>query len=446
MALATLAFLVFAWREALAPIDPPAVSGFDPSSIERGAQLAALGDCITCHTTSGGHAFAGGRAIPTPFGTIYSTNITPDPSTGIGRWSRDAFARAMREGVDRQGKHLYPVFPYDHFTLITDADIEALYAFFMTRPPVRAQTPTNTIPFPLGFRPLLAGWKLLFFRQGRFRADPGHDAAWNRGAYLVEAVAHCGACHTPRNGLGAEKEGEHFAGGEVESWHAYAMNASSQSPMPWSVDAMEFYLRHGWQASHGVARGPMAPVTENVAVVSAADMRAVASYVVVGMGKPSAERVQRAAAIAGDPTAGVAAGTIATADKDGARIYAAACAGCHEGSAPLPFGGMNLALRIGIAGEDPTNLLHIVLDGLPAIGESQQPIMPGFRKTLSNQQLISLLTYLRSRFAGKPLWTNLQAAIRHDANTVALPLAPSEAPPQQPPQAQPTDARTGDSR
>jgi mono/diheme cytochrome c family protein len=457
VALAMLAFLVFAWRETLAPIEPPAASGFDPSSIERGAQLAALGDCITCHTASGGHAFAGGRAIPTPFGTIYSTNITPDPSTGIGRWSRDAFARAMREGVDRQGEHLYPAFPYDHFTLITDADIQALYAFFMTRQPVQAQTPTNAIPFPLRFRPLLAGWKLLFFRQGRFRADPEHDAVWNRGAYLAEGVAHCGACHTPRNGLGAEKKSQHFAGGEAESWHAYAINASSQSPVPWSVDAMAFYLRNGWQASHGVARGPMAPVTENMAVVSAVDVGAVASYVVAGMGMPSAERVQRAAAIAAHPTgggaggvasagAGGAAGGATTADKEGWRIYAAACAGCHEGSAPLPFGSMNLALSIGVAGEDPTNLLHVVLDGLPATGESAQPIMPGFRKTLSNQQLISLLTYLRSRFAGKPLWTNTQAAIRHDASALELPAAPSEASPQPPPQAQPTDARTGDSR
>lgn len=451
MGLVTLAFLVFAWREALAPIEPPAASGFHPSSVERGAQLAALGDCITCHTAGGGHAFAGGRAIPTPFGTIYSTNITPDPSTGIGRWSREAFARAMRKGVDRQGEHLYPAFPYDHFTLITDADIEALYAFFMTRQPVREQTPTNAIRFPFGFRPLLAGWKLLFFRPGRFRADPRHDAAWNRGAYLAEGVAHCGACHTPRNGLGAEKESQHFAGGETESWHAYAINASSQSPVPWNVNAMAFYLHYGWQASHGVARGPMAPVAQNMAVVSDGDVRAVAGYVVTGMGTPGAERVQRAAAIAGNlaaataPTGG-ASGGATTADRDGANIYGAACAGCHERSAPLPFGGMNLALSIGIAGEDPTNLLHVILDGLPATGEAQQPIMPGFRKTLSDQQLIWLLTYLRARFADKLLWANTRAAIRNDEKAVARPPAAADLLPQSPPQTQPTDARLGDHR
>jgi mono/diheme cytochrome c family protein len=455
MALVTLAFLVFAWRPALTPIQPPAASGFDSVAIERGAQLAALGDCITCHTASGGHAFAGGRAIPTPFGTIYSTNITPDPSTGIGRWSRAAFTRAMREGVDRDGEHLYPAFPYDHFTLLAGDDIAALYAFFMTRQPVRRVTPANTIPFPLGFRPLLAGWKLLFFRDERFRADSAHDTVWNRGAYLAEGIAHCGACHTTRDWLGAEKASQHFSGGEADGWHAYAINTASQSPLPWDVEAMEFYLRNGWQALHGVARGPMAPVAENIAVAAESDVRAVSSYVVAGMGSASPERTRRAAAIVADPAAGFGDAPDHGSDSvsnptspniDGARSYAAACAGCHEGDAPLPFGGMRLALSIGVAGEDPTNLLHVILDGLPATGESRQPIMPGFRKTLSDQQLVSLLTYLRSHFAHKPLWPNTAKAIRADANAAALLATPSQVPPQSSPQPQPQDTRTGDRR
>jgi mono/diheme cytochrome c family protein len=184
VALAILLLLALTWRPEVAPVEPPAARGFDPSLIRQGAELAALGDCSTCHTVRGGTTFAGGRAILTPFGTIYSTNITPDPSTGIGRWSQGAFARAMREGVDRQGRHLYPVFPYDHFTLLTDADIDALYAFFMTRLPVRAQAPRNEVSFPLSFRPLLAAWKLLFFRPRRYRQDDRHDAAWNRGGIL----------------------------------------------------------------------------------------------------------------------------------------------------------------------------------------------------------------------------------------------------------------------
>jgi len=145
---AVAGFAVYAWRSAIPPVDPPSADSFAADSILRGAQLAALGDCATCHTAPGGETFAGGRPLPTPFGTIYSTNITPDLSTGIGRWSRAAFERAMREGVDREGAHLYPAFPYDHFTLLNDADSAALYAFMMTRQPVQAQTPDNHLPFP----------------------------------------------------------------------------------------------------------------------------------------------------------------------------------------------------------------------------------------------------------------------------------------------------------
>jgi mono/diheme cytochrome c family protein len=392
-----LVLLALAWRPAVDPIEPPAASRFDPSLIRRGAELAALGDCATCHTMRGDSSFAGGRAIPTPFGTIYSTNITPDPATGIGRWSQVAFARAMREGIDRQGRHLYPAFPYGHFTLLTDEDIAALYAFFMTRPPVRAQARTSDIAFPLRFRPLLAGWKLLFFREGRYREDDRHGAVWNRGAYLAEGIGHCGACHTPRNELGAERANQHFAGGDAEGWRAVAINAASQSPVQWDVGAMEFYLRNGWQASHGVARGPMAPVTEGMATIAEEDVRAMATYVVTGM--------------AGARAAGATVRTGAT-NSDGARIYAATCADCHESRQPLPFGGVSLSLSSDISDADPINLLHVVLDGLPPTSEAQQPIMPGFATTLSDHQLVALLTYLRGRFAGKSPWPDTAAMIR----------------------------------
>lgn len=147
-----LGFMVYAWRSPIAPVDPPAAESFDAASVRRGAQLAALGDCVTCHSAPGGETFAGGREVVTPFGTIYSTNITPDPTTGIGHWSQAAFQRAMREGVNREGDHLYPAFPYDHYTLVNDADIAALYAFIMTRQPVQARTHDNNLPFPLNIR------------------------------------------------------------------------------------------------------------------------------------------------------------------------------------------------------------------------------------------------------------------------------------------------------
>ena len=385
-----LILLLLAWRPAIEPIEPPAASLFDSALIGQGAELAALGDCATCHTATGQPTFAGGRAVPTPFGTIYSTNITPDPTTGIGRWSQRAFARALREGVDRQGRHLFPAFPYDHFTLLTDHDIAALYAFFMTRPPVQARAPSNDLPFPLRFRPLLAGWKLLFFREGRYRGG-------DRGEYLAEGIGHCGACHTPRNVLGAEKPDQHFAGGDAEGWHADAINSASQAATPWNADAMELYLRNGWQAMHGVAHGPMAAVTDDLAGVPDGDLRAIASYVVAGMSS----------------TAPLTANSNAT-NSEGAHIYSAACATCHDAGQPLPFGAINLSLTTDVSGEDPTNLIHIVQDGLQPADETRQPVMPGFRKTLSDPQLLSLLSYLRARFAHKPLWPDSDAIVRRN--------------------------------
>jgi mono/diheme cytochrome c family protein len=414
VALAILLLLALTWRPEVAPVEPPAARGFDPSLIRQGAELAALGDCSTCHTVRGGTTFAGGRAILTPFGTIYSTNITPDPSTGIGRWSQGAFARAMREGVDRQGRHLYPVFPYDHFTLLTDADIDALYAFFMTRLPVRAQAPRNEVSFPLSFRPLLAAWKLLFFRPRRYRQDDRHDAAWNRGAYLAEGIAHCGACHTPRNAFGAEDANQHFAGGSAEGWHAYSLNSMSQAPVVWDVASMDSYLRNGWHASHGVAHGPMAAVTDDMTGVVAGDVRTMASYVVEGMsGAAASEPPPRPMTTSG--TSAATAATSVDERSDGATIYAAACAGCHESHQPLPFGGVELSLSTDVAGGDPTNLVHVVLEGLPATREVPQPMMPGFATTFSDHQLISLMAYLRERFAHKPLWPDTEAAIRRNS-------------------------------
>src|SRR5258706_4726048 len=257
-----LGAIVLVRESEIEPINPGTSSRFDPQLVRHGAELAALGDCNTCHTVPNGKAFAGGLPVPTPFGTIYSTNITPDPETGIGRWSEPAFQRAMHKGVDRDGRHLYPAFPYDHFTLVSNEDNRALYSFLMTRQPVRAVAPENALPFPLNIRSVVAGWKLLFLHQGPFRADPAHDAVWNRGAYLVQGIGHCGACHTPRNILGAEKTGQVFAGGEAEGWHGFTINAASPAPIPWNADSLNAYLRQGWHGLHGVARGPMAPVAD----------------------------------------------------------------------------------------------------------------------------------------------------------------------------------------
>src|SRR3979490_565396 len=191
LAAAVAAFAVI-WRPAISAIDPPAPQSFDPALVKRGREFAATGNCSDCHTARGGRGCAGGLPGPTPFGTIYSSNITPDSETGIGRWPEAAFRRAMRSGVDRDGRHLYPTFPYDHFTNVSDDDDQALYAYLMTRQPVHAPARANQLRFPLDQRFVIAGWKLLFLRHGTYQPDDSKSAEWNRGAYLVEGLAHCG--------------------------------------------------------------------------------------------------------------------------------------------------------------------------------------------------------------------------------------------------------------
>jgi mono/diheme cytochrome c family protein len=401
--------LLWAWRAAIDPIEPPAVQSFDASTIRRGADLAAIGGCATCHTAPGGESLAGGLAIPTPFGTIYSTNITPDPATGIGRWSRAAFQRAMRDGVDREGRHLYPAFPYDHFTLVTDADNSALYAFLMTRQPVQARPPANQLPFPLNIRMLIAGWKLLFFQRGPYARDAAHDDQWNRGAYLANGLGHCGACHTPRNELGAEISAQDLSGGDTEGWHAYAINSESAAREPWDAQALLTFFRKGWHDQHGDAHGPMAPVTRNLASVPDADIRALADYIAWKMTKP-----RRPDKPSGGPESEALAEIHASAETNttGAAIYSAACESCHDGTRPLPFGGVKLALSTAVTGESATNLINVVLDGLHPPAGTTGAIMPAFASSLTDGELESLVAYIRSNFGGRPPWTSVESSVR----------------------------------
>jgi mono/diheme cytochrome c family protein len=418
------ALFALARRPAIDAISRPAPASFDPALVARGAQLASAGNCTSCHTVPGGLPYAGGLAVATTFGTIYSTNITPDYETGIGAWSQQAFARALRNGVDRAGHHLYPVFPYDHFALLEDADIAALYAFFMTREAVHATAPANEIPFPLNQRVVIAGWKLLFLRSGPYQPDPAQSSAWNRGAYLVNGLAHCGACHTPRNALGAEKN-DPFAGGETEGWTAYALNASSPAPVPWDADALRFYLRNGWHEDHGIARGPMAPVIDNIAALSDTDLAAISTYLADILGRPSEERRRRAQALlarvrgaAGDESASAegseTAGQDGSAAKQGAGapIYQAACAPCHQSRRPLPFGGINLSLSTGPSGPNARNVMNVVLWGLPPREGERSPMMPSFAAALSDEQLTDLLNHVRSHFSDKPVWRDLDTDVR----------------------------------
>jgi mono/diheme cytochrome c family protein len=431
---AVAAFAV-TWRPAIAAIEPPTPSSFDPVLVKRGRELAAMGNCNDCHTTRGGKTFSGGLPVPTPFGTIYSSNITPDPDTGIGRWPEAAFQRAMRSGVDRDGRHLYPTFPYDHFTNVSDDDDRALYAFLMTRPPVHAPARANQLSFPYDQRFMIAGWKLLFLRHGNWQPDSAQSAEWNRGGYLVEGLAHCGSCHTPRNGLGAEQVAKQFSGGDVENWHAYAINAQSPAPVPWTVEALAVYLRSGSHPDHGVARGPMAEVVSNLSSVPASDVHAIATYMAGFFGAPSADRQRRGEKVlasARAPAATPALATPAGADATGAAIYAAACATCHEAGRPVPYGGVNLHLSSGINGPDARNATNTILSGLRPVPGERSPIMPPFASTMNDDQLVALLKYLRSRFSDQPAWADLEKIVAEARRTQTAALQTSPGPPNAP--------------
>lgn len=405
------AAVAIAWRPAIAAIDP-AKQTFDPALVKRGRELAALGNCNSCHTVRGAKNFAGGLPVPTPFGAVFSSNITPDPETGIGRWPEEAFRRAMRSGVDREGRHLYPTFPYDHFTNVRDDDDRALYAFLMTREPVRAPARENQLSFPLNQRLVIAGWKLLFLHGGTYKPDTTKSAEWNRGAYLVEGLAHCGACHTPRNALGAERSSATFAGGDVDNWQAYAINMQSLAPVPWDADALDAYLRGGFHPDHGTARGPMAEVVSNLSAVPASDVHAIATYMADVFGPPSPDRKRQ-----GETVIAQAKPAASQPDSEGAKIYAGACASCHESGRPPPYGGIHLSLSTAISTSDPRNLANIVLSGVRPIEGERSPIMPGFAASMNDRQVAVLLEYLRSRFSRQPAWNDLERVVAEARRT-----------------------------
>src|ERR1700737_3617878 len=408
-AMVGVAAAVLPWR-SIAPIARPDASTYSAATIARGQQLAALGDCAVCHTEAHGVLNAGRRAIETPFGTIWSTNITPDPETGIGNWSYPAFERAMREGIHRDGRHLYPAFPYTHFARTSDADLQALYAYLMAQPAVRTDTPKNDLAFPFNWRPLLAGWNALFHRTGTFEADATKSAVWNRGAYLVEGLGHCGACHSPRNVLGAEKASAYLAGGFAEGWEAPPLTSLSQAPIPWSEDELFAYLRTGESRFHGVAAGPMAPVVKELAALPDQDIRAMAVYLAsfneTAIGRPAQEALAaklenatRSRAVAASPA--------------GARLYEGACAVCHAvGGAPLFGSRPSLALNSNLHSAMPDNLIQVILRGIASPVSSDLGYMPGFKDSMTDDQLAELVSYLRRQFApDKPPWTGVHAAV-----------------------------------
>lgn len=408
------------WRPSIAAINRPDPALFSPASVERGRLAAAAGACNICHVGADGSAFAGGRAFETPFGTVRATNISPDERHGIGSWSYTAFERAMRQGISRDGSHLYPVHPYTSFANASDGDIQDLYAYLMTAAPVAAAAPKASLKPPFNIRALMAGWNTLFLGASKVSYDPARGEAWNRGAYLVEGLGHCSACHTERNALGAElTEDAHLAGGFADGWQAPALTRLSKSPVGWSEQALFDYLRRGHTADHGSAGGPMASVVQSLSPLPDEDIRAMATYL-AGLAPRASEaegQEARARALAAASNASQAARLDFPA---GARIFEGACSACHEDGSPLT----SLALNSNLHSTRPHNILQSLFNGVEApaslvvqhAASDDVMSMPSFRDSLSDRQVSDLLRYLRARFApGEPQWDGLEqtaAALR----------------------------------
>ena len=402
---------LFGQRTALAPVAQP-IATYSAATLERGRELAALGNCVTCHTSAQGKPNAGGLGIQTPFGTVYSTNLTPDPQTGIGLWSQQAFNRAMREGISRDGHHLYPAFPYTSFTRSTDEDLSALYGWLMSQEPVRQATPETKLAFPFILRPLMAFWNALYLTPGPdakpAQTEVERSPAWLRGEYLVNGLGHCSACHTSRDALGGERSGlAYLSGATVDGWLAPALNARSPSPVAWTETAFYDYLRNGHSAEHGSASGPMAPVIRQLAQVPDTDIAAMAHYL-------ASFQEQSASVLAAQTYVAQAAAREPMLLGPAQRMFQAACASCHhDGDGPRLIGvNISLALSTGMHSAQPDNVIRVILEGIRKPASEQIGFMQGFAKQFDDRQLSELVTYMRSRFAPtQPPWQNLEQKI-----------------------------------
>jgi mono/diheme cytochrome c family protein len=402
-------FSIYAWHPAIDPVESTQTD-YSPHVIEQGKMLASAGYCSTCHTPPGGTPYAGNYEMHTDFGTIYSSNITPDVETGIGSWSQAAFARAMRTGVSRDGHHLLPAFPYEHFNKMTDDDINAIYAYIMTSvPAVNQAKKDNGIPFPLNIRWFQAGWKLLFADTQSFEVNSQQSAEWNRGAYLAEGIAHCGACHTPRNALGGEKYAQMYQGAAIDGWIAPSLTSTSTSPIPWRAQDFYEYLTTGNSPYHGRAVGPMAPVMhKGLSALPDSDIEAISGYFAEiartnNTDDPDSSSTLQAAIAAQHQQPDLRI-------DEGARLYAAACQACHYNSDQLVKGRPLITIGSATHLNDPTNLINVILDGVRSDQGISGVVMPGFRDALSDEDISAIAAYLRQT-AGENTWPKLQQQV-----------------------------------
>jgi mono/diheme cytochrome c family protein len=364
-------------------------------TIAHGKALVETGGCASCHTADPAKPFAGGKRIDTPFGAVYSPNLTPDRDTGLGGWSDADFYGALRYGEDPDGSRYYPAFPYPYFTKLTRPDIVAIRAYLATLTPFSNTTPEPELRFPLNFRRLMHAWNYLFLRPGILMPDQQKGTEWNRGRYLVEGIGHCGACHTPKNIFGADKHGYDFGGGLVQGWFAPRLDAAERSGLKsWSVDDIAEYLQSGRNGkSH--ADGLMAEVVvSSTSKMSDADVRSIAVYLKsLPPGAPEP-------AVTPPPEASM---------KQGAAVYARFCVACHEADGsgapriypPLPGNAL-------LQSADPSSTLRVTLDGAQTVTTPRAPntgSMPAYDKQLSDQEIADVTNYIRNS------WGNVAPAV-----------------------------------
>jgi mono/diheme cytochrome c family protein len=372
------------------------------SLIERGQYLARAADCAACHTAEGGEPYAGGRAFVLPFGTLYSTNITPDKETGIGNYSDANFLDAVHKGIAPGNEKLYPAMPFTSYTYMTDADAAAIKAYLFSLKPVHAPDRENSLSFPYNQRALMGVWALLFNPDKRFEPRSERDPQWNRGAYLVEAMGHCGECHTPRNLLQALDQRQKFSGTLQAGWRAYNITADPKSGIgAWSEADLAHYFALGHADGRGTATGPMGDaVDHSLRYLTESDITAMVTYVrsVPGIVTPDLPEPKASPA-----PASFAEGVAANVDSRGKAVYAGACAGCHDWTGVSPV--IPYATLTGVRSvNDPTatNVVQIILTGAHRHASDARADMPAFGGAYSDAEIASLANYVTARFGAQP--------------------------------------------
>jgi mono/diheme cytochrome c family protein len=368
------------------------------SLIERGEYLARAADCVVCHTAKGGKPFAGGLAFNLPFGALYSTNITPDKETGIGNYSDQDFLNALHRGVRRDGMNLYPAMPFTSYTYMTDADALAIKAYLFSLPPVHATPPENTLAFPFNQRWAMAPWSVVFNRNARFEPDANKSPEWNRGAYLVEALAHCGECHTPRNLAFALDNRNKFAGAITAGWRAFNITSDKATGLgAWSDDDIFAYLSAGHVAGHGTPSGPMGEaVDESFARLTPEDVRAIVAYLrsapaVASSDLPARRVAQASASHREGPD-----------NAHGKKVFEGACVSCHGWSGESAINPM-ATLTGAWSVNDPgaTNVAQIVISGTKRTSSPGALSMPAFGASHSDAEIAAVANYVTARFGAK---------------------------------------------